>query len=263
MGVDGNGDMNIEPVEQRRFAYSWGAVSDRGLLRAENEDSYFIQPEIPLFVVSDGMGGHRGGELASKIVVEDLPVMIEARLGGLRSVSPRSVKRMLLKAVMDQNRQLHMEGAEGDGFEDMGATVVLLLFAGGLGYVANLGDSRCYRLRKGRLRQLSEDHSVTAHLVRKGRLAAEKADEHPTAGMLTGYMGMPQKAQCHVHGFSLEKGDLFVLCSDGLTDMLSEQQIEAVLRDKGLDCQGKADRLAEQANSAGGHDNITVVTVLY
>ena len=161
-----------------KLARRWGAASDVGKVRDENEDSLVVEAEVGLFLVSDGMGGHRGGALASKIVAEDLPVMIETRLAKLRGQSVRAIRAMLKRTIAEQNRQLQMEGTSEAGYKGMGATVVVALLRDGRAYAANMGDSRLYLFRKGRLSQRSRDHSVVSGLLRRGQIDAEEAQNH-------------------------------------------------------------------------------------
>jgi protein phosphatase len=243
-------------------SFRWAVLSDVGKVRQKNEDAYIVEPEIGLFIVSDGMGGHMGGALASKIVIEDLSVMIENKLYALRSGSPRSVARIFRTAIAQQSVHLWMEGVHGDGFREMGATVVVLMVRGGRAYVANLGDSRIYLFRGGKLRQVTRDHSVVSELVEQGKIEPEEAREHVAAGQITRYVGMEDNAVAHVRTFAIKKGDRFLLCSDGLTDMLRNRRIRAILAREG-DPLAACEKLISRANLGGGHDNITTLIVDY
>ena len=238
----------------------WGAASDVGRVRDENEDSFVVEAELGLFLVSDGMGGHRGGALASKIVAEDLPVMIETRLAKLRGYSPRAIRSMLKRTIAEQNRQLQMEGTSEAGYKGMGATVVVVLLRDGRAYVANMGDSRMYLVRKGRLWQRSRDHSVVSSLLRRGKIDAEEAANHHARGQITRYVGMEEKGRAYVRSFMLKDGDRLLMCTDGLTDMLSDKAIAKILKEQ-ADPQAACQALVRAANAAGGHDNITAVVV--
>jgi protein phosphatase len=238
----------------------WGVASHVGQVRTHNEDAYAIEPEAGLFLVSDGMGGHQGGELASEIVTQDLPPAIEIAIMDLTQKTPRSIRRILKKWIAEQSRQVRLEGHSESGFKDMGATLVLALFVKGRAYIANLGDSRAYRFRQGRLRQFSKDHSVVAQLVEEGHITPEEARTHEDLGAITHYAGMDEHAMPHVSTFALKLGDRILLCSDGLTDMVSEAAITAILTQQ-PDNQNACQSLVQQANQAGGHDNVTVMIV--
>ena len=261
----GSDDMNndIEQILTEGLPFRWGAASDVGKVRAVNEDAYVIEPEVGLFVVSDGMGGHKGGALASSIVAEDLSVMIENRLHRLRSDSPRAVRRLFKAVIAEQSRQLWIEGAAGEhGYREMGATVVVLLIRRRRAYTANLGDSRIYRFRAGRLRQLTRDHSVISELLAAGDIEPHEVENHEAAGQITHYIGMEEDAEPHVRTFALQKGDRLMLCTDGLTDMLDEKSIAGILATEEV-AQTACEKLVKKANNAGGHDNITTLIVDY
>ena len=244
------------------FPFRWAAASNVGKVRDENQDSFLVEPELGLFLVSDGMGGHRGGGLASKIVAEDLPPMIESmiesRLDTLKTRSATAVGSLLKKALAEQSRQLQMEGTSENGYKDMGATVAVALLIGERAYIANVGDSRIYRLRRNKLRQLTKDHSVVSELLDQGRIEPKEADEHDAQGQITRYIGMEERAHPYVRSFLLKEGDRLLLCTDGLTDLVADEAIAGILgRDSG--CQAVCKTLVKAANAAGGTDNITVV----
>jgi protein phosphatase len=240
--------------------FNWGAETHVGKDRQENQDSFFVDPEPALFLVSDGMGGHRGGSLASGIVAEDLPVMIENALDRLRVGTPRAIRALLKRIIAEQSRQVQMEGTSETGFPDMGATLVIALLRKGRCFLANIGDSRAYRLRKGRFIQLTRDHSVVSELIEKGRIEPEEALNHDAQGQITRYIGMEEKARSYVRSFSLKKADRLLLCTDGLTDMLNDKEIAAILRAE-TDPQAACKSLVAAANKAGGHDNITALVI--
>lgn len=242
------------------FPFCWGVASDIGKLRDENEDAFLIEPEIGLFLVSDGIGGHRGGALASKIVVEDLPVMIETRLGELKTSSPRAIRSLFKKNIVEQSRQLRLEGTSETGYKGMGATLVIAVLNNGRAYIANLGDSRIYRFRNGKLVQLTKDHSVVSELLREGKIEPEEAHDHTAQGQITHYVGMEDKVTPHVRTFTLKKADRLLLCTDGLTDMVGDEAIAEVLKNQ-TDYRSACEVLVDAANAAGGYDNITVLLV--
>lgn len=238
----------------------WAALSDKGLVREENEDAWYVNEELRLYIVSDGMGGHRGGSLASKIVIEDLPVFIETGLHKLKSTRSRSILALLKRSVIQQSRHVHLEGTSESGYKDMGATVALIFFHGTRVYVANLGDSRIYRWRNHRLTQLSKDHSVIAELIEEGHLHPDEAGDHEYHGQITHYIGMSDQAEPFTRSFAVKADDRFILCTDGISDLLDEKAISRVLR-QNLGLNDICEALIRQANINGGHDNATVLIV--
>ena len=252
--------IHLDPQAYDGLPFTWSVHSDIGQVRQTNEDSYLIEPETGLFIISDGMGGHKGGEVASTFVTSDLSVTIDTELNKLRSSSPRAIRRIIQKAICQHSKQVQMEGQSEVGYKDMGATVVLALIDSGRVTIANLGDSRFYRYRNGKLIQISREHSVIAELIESGKLLPEHAENHDVGGMITQYMGMEKKAAPHIKSFLLKKNDRLLLCSDGLTDMLTDTQIQDVLCTQ-PDTDITAEKLVKLANDAGGVDNITVLLI--
>jgi len=240
----------------------WSAATDIGRIRPENEDAWVEDPEIGLFVVSDGMGGHAGGAVASQVVVDVLPRIVTRLLGNLKTYTPssRTVKRLLKTAVLELNEQMLVESAAEKGLREMGATVVAALFVENRCYAANIGDSRIYILRNGSLRQLSLDHSVASELARLGRIEPEDTANHPEGHLLTQCIGMDTRAIAHVRSVTLQQGDRIVLCTDGLTSVVDNQTITQILEDS-PESRDACDALIAAANNAGGPDNITVIVL--
>jgi protein phosphatase len=240
--------------------FRWGIASHVGKVRKVNEDAHFLEPRAGIFLVSDGMGGHRGGKIAAQMVAQDLPSTIMVDLPDLVQRTPRTVRRFLKKWIAGQSQRIRLEGRGENGVRGMGATLVLALFLKDRAYLANLGDSRAYRLRNGRLCRFSRDHSVVAELVEQGRISPDDAEDHEEQGVITRYAGMDEQAQPHVRSFALEKGDRILLCTDGLTDMVDEKTMALVLS-RIPDCQRCCNRLIELANQEGGYDNTTALVV--
>lgn len=253
-------DIQHDPDVFKGLPFAWAALTDPGQSRDKNEDTFLIEPEIGLFLVSDGMGGHPGGEIASDFVSQNLSVRIENALHSLRSQSPRAIRYLLNHSICYHNREVRWEGRSQSGYHNMGATVILCLLSGERAYVANLGDSRLYRLRKNRFIQISHDHSVVNELIEAGHLDPNNAEEHACNGQITQYMGMDEPAQPYIRSFQLYPKDRLLLCSDGLTDMLSDNAIEAILS-QDIPPQEAVRLLVEQSNQAGGYDNITVIVI--
>ena len=237
-----------------------GAASDIGKIRDENQDAYLVEPDLALFLVSDGMGGHQGGAVASQIVAEFLPTMIKERLKKLRSFSTKAIRSMLKKTISELNRHTLIESASATGFRGMGATVVMALLMDERAYIANVGDSRLYRLRKGRLLQLTEEHSVVCELLQEGEIKPAESENHPERDRLTRCIGIDDEAKPYVRTIALKGGNRLLLCSDGLTDVIDDKSIAAMLKSE-ANPQAACEALVGAANAAGGYDNVTVVIV--
>jgi PPM family protein phosphatase len=223
------------------------AVSDPGRRRRQNEDSYVVSP--PLFAIADGMGGAQAGEIASRIAVEALGA--EADSDG---------EQRLANLIREANRRVFVRSNEDAAASGMGTTITAALVADdGSVTIGHVGDSRAYRLRGDRLEQLTEDHSLVAELVRSGRLSAEEAESHPQRSVITRAVGTDPEVDADVFTLPGEPGDLFLLCSDGLTDMVDDNEIQRVLSEGRDDLEATARDLVNRANRGGGEDNITVV----
>ena len=223
-------------------------VTDKGRRRLRNEDAYVCSP--PLFAVADGMGGAQAGELASRLAATSLEEFTQTH--GEQSAAD---------LVQEANARIYRRSREDPAAAGMGSTITVALVDGTAGAVslAHVGDSRAYLLRGGSLEQLTADHSLVAELVRSGRLTEEEAENHPQRSVITRVLGTDPDVDVDTLTVLAEPGDLFLLCSDGLTAMLRDEDILQVLEAEDGDPDQAARALVDAANRAGGDDNITVV----
>lgn len=221
-------------------------------MRTSNQDCFGERERAHghWFVVADGMGGHAGGETASRLAVET----IVAGEGGGPEVQER-----LHQAFVAANAKIHQSAQDDARLAGMGTTAVALAFEGGRGWIANVGDSRAYRLRAGTLEPVSEDHSVVAEFVRRGYITAEQARTHPRRNELLRSLGTSAEVEVDVDPVDAAAGDIFLLCSDGLYGVVEDDQIAEILRAE--NAAEAAEALIEAANRAGGPDNITVQVI--
>lgn len=236
-----------------------GAATDVGRTRTVNQDAFALLPDRDLFVVADGMGGHQGGEVASRLAVETLQA-------AFRDPSTES----LSDAIAVANHRIRNEGAADPDLRGMGTTVVALALMPQEPepddgerlqlVVANVGDSRAYLFRDGSLTQITEDHSVVADMVREGRISAEEAEVHPQRNIVTRVLGVYESVEVDLWPVDPVNGDRYLLCSDGLFNEVGLDQISSVLR-RLADPDETAAELVRLANEGGGRDNITVVVV--
>jgi PPM family protein phosphatase len=227
------------------------ALTDVGRRRLGNEDAFVCDP--PLFAVADGMGGAQAGELASQLAAAAL----EERSGGLRG------EEGMTALVQDANARIFRRALADPTAAGMGTTVTAALVdeEDGAVTIAHVGDSRAYRLRGGRLEQLTDDHSLVAELVRSGRLTQEEADQHPHRSVITRALGTEEAVAVDTFTISMEPGDLYLICSDGLTSMVADDEILGLLTAAEGDLDRAAESLVAAANAGGGEDNVTVVLV--
>jgi PPM family protein phosphatase len=223
---------------------SVGARTDVGRVREGNEDSYMA--EEPLFAVADGMGGHQGGEVASKLALDTLRNATDGEA--------------LARAVQDANRAVFEQAGRDPGLAGMGTTLTAFLADGDTLRLAHVGDSRAYLLRDGDLQRITTDHTVVEGLVEKGELTPQEASIHPQRSILTRAIGVEGEVKVDQASIDLLPGDRLLLCSDGLTGMIDEAETKRILEEH-ADPQAAADALVEAANEAGGQDNITAVVI--
>lgn len=230
--------------------------SDPGLIRSNNQDAYYIDPEGRFFIVADGMGGHAGGEQASRIATYEIQSYLTANWNSSKA-SEQLLEEALLKANEGilRDQQNHPERA------DMGTTVVTIMFRNSeLPWCAHVGDSRLYRFRESQLEQITEDHTWVARALKMGDITAEEARVHPFRHVLSRCLGREDLHQVDIKQIDIKVGDRFLLCSDGLTEELADQVIASYLQENSL-LDKVAYSLIESAKEHGGHDNITVVIV--
>ena len=233
------------------------ACTDVGLRRQANEDSFATAPELGLYVVADGMGGHRAGKVASELATEHALRAIQALQGATASPAEK-----LRQAVSCANREIHETAKSNEDLSGMGTTLVAILAGEERVALAHVGDSRAYLIRAGRIRQLTDDHSLVGELVRRRQISEDDAREHPHRHVLTRALGVAPTTQPDLAELTPAPGDTFVLCSDGLTTHLRDAEIlELVQQDPEL--QKACDTLVACANHRGGVDNVTVVLVRF
>lgn len=233
--------------------------TDVGCVREANEDSgLLVTPNDPavladrgvLLIVADGMGGHACGEVASQMAV--------AEVSRLYYQTPGPARGALKYSVEEANRRVHAAAQADPALEGMGTTCTALALVGGSVHVAHVGDSRFYRLRGGRFEQMTEDDSAVMEMVRLGIITREEARHHEDKNVILKALGTtPEVEAAGPEAFAAEVGDVYLLCSDGLTDMVEDDEMGRMLAESG-DVHAAAERLVTLAKERGGHDNITV-----
>lgn len=223
--------------------------TDIGKLRKQNEDAAWFDESRAVFAVADGMGGHLAGEVASRMAIEAVQRMARENerpgIAALREAVACAHETILAHA------QDHIECA------GMGTTLSVLWLGENYAYIAHVGDSRIYRLREGSLTQITQDHSLVEELVRAGLITREQARTHPRRNIITRALGTHGENEPDLLVTDVQDGDVFLLCTDGLTGMVPDDEIERTLRDCGMEA--AADRLLALALDAGGRDNVTLI----
>lgn len=243
---------------------AWG-LSDTGKKRRQNEDSFLLGHEHGLFVVADGMGGHLGGAVASGLTVKTIAEVVKANKKTLNSKSlsggleQHPAAQLLADAMRAACEKVFTQGLKNAELTGMGTTATCLLLVGSHAFVGHVGDSRAYLVRGGQMMQLTEDHSLVHQQVKDGLITEEQAKTSPFRNVITRSIGFERDVDVDVIGLKTEPGDVFVLCTDGLTLHVADHEILAATQDPQLSLAPA--KLVELANSRGGEDNITALVI--
>ena len=233
----------------------YGLRSDVGKIRTSNEDSYAGNPKNRLFLVADGMGGHAAGEIASQIAASTVEEVVA------RQADSPDPGETVLAAAREANERIYTTQRQNPELSGMGSTLTVLHMRDRMYFIAQVGDSRAYLLRDGRLEQLTRDHSLVWHLYESGVLRKDELSSHPQKNLITRSIGPHPAVEIDLERGNLRDGDLFLLCSDGLTDVVTDDGIRRILSEAGSPPDKLSDKLVAAANAAGGPDNVTVIVV--
>ncbi len=239
------------------------AKTDTGMVRSHNEDFVAVSPEHGFVILADGMGGYSAGEVASSIAATVIQETLEEQLPRLykewHRQSDRQVLQLVQQAVARANTSI-IDAAENEPqFHGMGTTVVAGLFYQDRLILAHVGDSRAYRLRDGELTQITRDHSLLQEQIDAGLISPEAALHSPNKNLITRAVGVDHEVDIEVHEHTTRAGDIYLLCSDGLSDMLGGTEITSTLQEFGADLESACGTLIQRANTHGGKDNISVI----
>ena len=231
------------------------ATTDVGLRRKINEDRYALSPELGLYLVADGMGGHTAGQIASELAADASLKAIQTLEGAAASLTEK-----LRYAVTSANRAIYTAACQRPELTGMGTTLVSFLGGESRAALAHVGDSRAYLVRGGRIRQLTDDHSIVGDLLRRREISEDDAREHPHRHVLTRALGVRRVVEPDLAELTPAPGDIFVLCSDGLTNHVEDHEIAKEASGE-ADLQEVCESLVDLANSRGGEDNTTVLLI--
>ena len=237
------------------------AKSDIGKARDINQDYYYIpssDDDLKLFILADGMGGYNGGEVASKLATESVKNYIENNFNQIEHTRDEILK-LIKNAAEYANMVVFEKSKMQEELQGMGTTLDICFIYNNKIYIGHVGDSRVYRIRGEIIRKLTKDHSYVQQLVEDGKITREEANNHPKKNMLTKALGCTAYVVPDIRARNWEKGDILVMCSDGLTNMVEEKEIYLVVKQNPETAPNK---LIELANEAGGYDNITVITII-
>jgi len=236
-----------------RLQLEISGLTDPGMVREGNEDAIRWNADSGWAVLADGMGGHMAGEVASQLAVDTLQQFLD-EAGGSENAGA-----LLREAVREANRRIHTQATTDIRCHNMGTTIVAVHFHDGVLHAAHVGDSRLYRYRGGELVQLSHDHSLVQELVDEGMLSREEAADSTHKNVITRALGLEVTVEVDLLQQPAEKGDIFLLCSDGLSDKIAEDELPSFLDNRELET--AVSQLIDEAKSRGGEDNISVILV--
>ncbi len=231
-------------------------LTDVGLKRENNQDSFLIDQDLGLYVVADGMGGHKGGEVASRMAVETIRDVIKNSFAKDQGMRPQD---LVLKAYAEACRVIYEESENNRALKGMGTTVVTVLDRDGKLFIGNVGDSRAYLIHAPHIWQLTDDHSLLNEQIRGGLLKPEDAEHFVPKNVITRSVGFEEFVLCDVIERTLQPGEFILVCSDGLSGLVSDQRICDIILS--LPFKDVPARLIEEAKKGGGDDNVTVVLV--
>ena len=226
------------------------AKTDIGKARELNQDYYYISPQteaMQLYILADGMGGYKGGEVASNLATNAAKEYIYDNLEKIEKQKDE-ILGLIKNAMLHANQTVYEKSKELKELEGMGTTLEICLIYNNKAYIGHIGDSRIYRLRKGVMRRLTKDHSYVQQLIEDGKITREEAHTHPKKNMLIKALGCTPHVEPDIRARNIEKGDIFMMCSDGLTNMVSEEMICETIKSNP---EIAADELIKQANSFG------------
>ncbi len=238
-------------------------LTDVGRKRDHNEDSLLVDDALSLYVVADGMGGHQGGGTASRLAVEtirdDLLAAHQGAPSPVSGIEENALREVLRGAVEKACRSIFLAAQSNPSLQGMGTTVTAVLLDGKTAFVAHVGDSRCYLIRQGHIYQVSEDHSLVNEQLKAGAITPEEARTSRFRNIITRSVGFEEQVAVDLLGLEIEVGDRLVVCCDGLSNLVEDQEIHDVVTGTSIDEAPR--RLVDMANDRGGDDNITVIVI--
>ena len=237
------------------------AKSDIGKVRSMNQDSFSIpvdNVELKLYILADGMGGYKGGEIASRVAVTATEKYIKEKFYLLEKRDKKSIMKVIEDAIEFANTAIYEESEQDEELQDMGTTIEVCLIYKNKVYIGHIGDSRIYQIRNNIMERVTTDHSYVEKLVRDGEITREESYTHPKKNLLIKALGTDEKAEPDLLDISIQKDDVLLICSDGLTNMIKEDRILEIVNEN---IETAIDNLIEEANENGGLDNITVIII--
>lgn len=239
-----------------------GAITDIGQIRDINQDCMFVGniENFPLYIVADGMGGHNAGEVASCMAVDIIKEVFEDNIKLLKD--KENIKETIEEAIYVANRKIYLESKKILKYAGMGTTITLAYILNNHIYIGHVGDSRAYFVTEGEIYQITDDHSLVNELIKNGSITPEEAINHPQKNLITRAVGTSSEIQLDFYTIDYKKDDILIICSDGLSNMLNNDDILKLIRSE-KDIDKACNKLISIANENGGRDNITVIAIKF
>jgi protein phosphatase len=255
-------------VDEVPLKIRYAAASDLGRVRKNNEDAFVADPLLGIFAVADGMGGHAAGEVASRLALDTLRESLacssqnkKIELSSYQTAVLSLPANRLVNGIHRANQKIYQSSQEKEEYEGMGTTVVAVYFSNSSSVVAHVGDSRLYQIRGQMIEQVTEDHSLVWEQYRQGFISKEDLSTSPLKNVVTRALGMQSTVDIDVKEIDLHEGDLLILCSDGLSDLLRDEELMRTVFEASGDLNRACNRLIQMANLRGGKDNITILLI--
>lgn len=233
------------------MVFKVGAKTDKGLIRKNNEDAFYVDAEKGIFIIADGMGGHNAGEVASQMAVEEIKKYLNTQ--------ENKFSQILKQAIIEANKAIYEKAKKDPNLKGMGTTIVVLIVNNKNLHIAHVGDSRAYILTKEGLKQITEDHSLVNEWVKEGKITLDEARFHPMGNVITRALGVEKEVEVEINTIPYQDEPI-LLCTDGLTDMLEDKEIEEIIKNN-PDPEQACEALIKEANEKGGKDNVTVILI--
>lgn len=238
------------------------ALTDIGLIRKKNQDSFFLseKEDLPLFIIADGMGGHKGGEVASSDAINIIKKMFIENREIL--INEKNIKDIIYKSIEKANKYIYKKSLDFEEYKGMGTTVSLCYIFKDYVFIGHVGDSRIYRIANDNIIQITEDHSLVNELIKKGEITKKEAYNHPQKNMITRAVGTSYDLEIDLEEFKYEKDNKLLLCTDGVFNMLQDYEILEIIKDN-IFISDAIDEIVNRAKTNGGSDNITAMIIQF
>lgn len=254
-----NNNVALQNTKNSKLLLTFAGKTDIGKVRSINQDSFLMDPDLALFIIADGMGGHKGGEIASKLCIEETQKFLKSVSTSISDhTKDGEICNIIQQAVNHASLTIYQKSIENPKIKGMGTTINMVYFVHNKAYFANVGDSRAYIIRSGYIYQITEDHSLVNEQLKAGIISSDEAANYYFKNIVTRTVGYQETEEVDTYVIEIENNDLILLCSDGLYNKINEKEISLICNEKKFD---SISYLIDLANQRGGEDNITLILI--